>query len=146
VRLLPKYMDWLTGRVLDLGCGRGQTVEKLREMGFKAEGIDQIRKHPEMRVGDITKPIADIASFDSTVCVDCIEHLYDHQVEGLFNNMKQTKRQAFSIHNGESTGTGQELHVNRRSFDQWRSIIKDHFSISEEIEVNDNQVLYLTST
>ncbi len=145
VRLMPHYMDWLTGRVIDLGCGRGQTVEKLREMGFDAEGIDQIKKHPGMRVGDITKPIDDIAKFDSAVCVDCIEHLYDDQVEGLFANMKQVRRQAFSIHNGESTGTGQELHVNRRSFDQWRSIIESHFSISEEIDINENQVLYLTS-
>ena len=146
VRLMPQYMDWLTGRVIDLGCGRGQTVEKLREMGFEAEGIDQIKKHPGMRVGDITQPIDDISKFDSAVCVDCIEHLYDHQVEGLFANMKQVKRQAFSIHNGESTGTGQELHVNRRSFDQWRSMIKSHFSISEEIELHDNQMLYLTSS
>jgi SAM-dependent methyltransferase len=146
VRLLPHYQDWLLGPVIDLGCGRGHTVEKLRESGIKAEGIDQISKHPDMMVGDITKPIENLNRFQSAVCIDCIEHLYDEQVQGLFSNMKQVKRQAFSIHNGESTGTGQELHVNRRPFDQWRSIIEEHFVIEKEIALHDMQMLYLTST
>ena len=144
VRLLPQYQDWLIGPVIDLGCGRGHTVEKLREEGFEAEGIDQIKKHPEMMVGDITKPIENLGRFKSAVCVDCIEHLYDDQVQGLFANMKQVQRQAFSIHNGESTGTGQELHVNRRPFEQWRTIIEEHFVIEKEIALHNMQMLYLT--
>ena len=144
VRLLPQYQDWLIGPVIDLGCGRGHTVDRLRELGFEANGIDQISKHPDMMVGDITKPIENMTRFRSAVCVDCIEHLYDEQVEGLFANMKQVQRQAFSIHNGESTGTGQELHVNRRPFDQWRKIIERDFAIEKEIELHGNQVLYLT--
>ena len=144
VRLLPQYQDWLVGPVIDLGCGRGHTVERLRELGFEASGIDQIKKHPDMMVGDITKPIENLDRFQSAVCVDCIEHLYDEQVQGLFANMKQVQRQAFSIHNGESTGTGQELHVNRRPFDQWRTIIEEHFVIDQAIALHDKQMLYLT--
>ncbi len=146
VRLLPQYQDWLIGPVIDLGCGRGHTVEKLRELGFEASGIDQISKHPDMMVGDITKPIKNLSRFKSAVCVDCIEHLYDEQVHGLFANMKQVQRQAFSIHNGESTGTGQELHVNRRPFAQWRKIIERNFVIEKEIELHGKQMLYLTSS
>ncbi len=145
VRLLPQYQDWLIGPVIDLGCGRGHTVEKLRELGFEAAGVDQIKKHPEMMVGDITKPLENMARFKSATCIDCIEHLYDEQVQGLFANMKQVQRQAFSIHNGESTGTGQELHVNRRPFAQWRTIIEEHFVIEKEIALHDRQMLYLTS-
>lgn len=146
VRLLPQYSEWLTGPVLDLGCGRGQTVEHLQQLGFEAEGIDQIKNHPDMRVGDITQPIPDIAKFKSVVCIDCIEHLLDDQVLGLFANMKQVARQAFSIHIGESTGTGQELHVNRKSFSQWTELIREHFEIAHEIEINAQQILYLTRT
>ena len=122
----------------------GHTVERLRELGFEASGIDQIKKHPDMMVGDITKPIENLDRFQSAVCVDCIELLYDEQVQGLFANMKQVQRQAFSIHNGESTGTGQELHVNRRPFDQWRTIIEEHFVIDQAIALHDKQMLYLT--
>ena len=146
VRLLPEYQDWLIGPVLDLGCGRGHVVEALVEAGFEAEGIDQIVCNPKMRVGDITKPIEDIQNFKSAVCVDCIEHLYEDQVTGLFENMKQTQRQAFSIHNGESTGTGRELHVNRKDFIDWTKIIREYFDIASAIQIHDNQVLYLTRT
>jgi SAM-dependent methyltransferase len=144
VRLLPKYRDWLIGPVLDLGCGRGHTVEHLRKLGFEAAGIDQIQSHPAMRVGNITQPIQDITSFNSVVCIDCIEHLYEDQVLGLFENMKQVQRQAFSIHIGESTGTGQELHVNRKSFSQWSELVCEHFEIVSEFEITPEQILYLT--
>ena len=146
VRLLPKYQEWLLAPVMDLGCGRGQTVEHLREMGVEADGIDQIKAHPGMRVGDITKPIPHIENYRSAVCVDCIEHLYEDQVIGLFNNMKKVERQAFSIHNGESTGTGLELHVNRRSFVEWGELIRAHFDIAAAIKIHDEQMLYLTKT
>jgi len=146
VRLLPKYQDWLIGPVMDLGCGRGQTVECLRELGFEADGIDQIQKNPEMRVGDITQPIPDIDKYRSTVCVDCIEHLYEAQVLGLFSNMKKVERHAFSIHNGESTETGQELHVNRQSFKEWGALIREHFEIAAAIKIHEQQMLYLTMT
>ena len=146
VRLLPEYQDWLVGPVIDLGCGRGHVVEALIEAGFEAEGIDQIICNPKMRVGDITKPIDDMKAFQSSVCVDCIEHLYEEQVTGLFQNMQQTQRQAFSIHNGESTGTGQELHVNRKDFIDWTKIIREYFDIASAIQIHDNQVLYLTRT
>ena len=144
VRLLPRYQHWLIDPVMDLGCGRGQTVEHLRQLGFHPVGIDQIKSNPKMRVGNITEPIADIASFNSVICIDCIEHLYDAQVLELFANMKQVKHQAFSIHNGESIGTGQELHVNRRSFDEWAKIIGEHFDIAETIAISAEQMLYLT--
>ncbi|MEL7496293.1 MAG: class I SAM-dependent methyltransferase [Planctomycetota bacterium] len=146
VRLIPEYHEWLISPVIDLGCGRGQTVEHLRELGMEATGIDQIEIHPEMRVGDITKPIEDMDSYQSAVCIDCIEHLYEEQVLGLFENMKQVKRQAFSIHNGESTGTGQELHVNRRSFVDWTKLVREHFDIATAIQLHENQILYLTQS
>ena len=144
VRLMPEYKDWLLSPVMDLGCGRGQTVERLRSSGMQADGMDQIVNNPDMRVGDITKPIEGIGNYASVVCVDCIEHLYPEQVLGLFENMKQVKRQAFSIHNGESTGTGQELHVNRMSFPDWTKLIREHFDIASAIKITEDQMLYLT--
>ncbi len=146
VRLLPHYQDWLLAPVMDLGCGRGQTVTAMRQLGLQASGIDQIRSNPEMQVGDITQPIENLDRFASAVCIDCIEHLYDDQVKGLFENLKKVKRQAFSIHNGESTGTGQELHVNRKSFDDWHELISEHFEIVRVIPITNEQMLYLTKS
>ena len=146
VRLLPQYQDWLRGPVMDLGCGRGQTVTAIRQLGLQASGVDQIESNPEMQVGDITQPIENIEMFASIVCIDCIEHLYDDQVAGLFENFKKVDRQAFSIHNGESTGTGQELHVNRKTFDDWHTLISEHFEIVKTIPITSEQMLYLTQS
>ncbi|MDG1874360.1 MAG: methyltransferase domain-containing protein [Mariniblastus sp.] len=146
VRLLPEYRDWLIEPVMDLGCGRGQTVDHLIKAGFKADGIDQIKKHPDRRVGDITKWIDDLDEFNSVICIDCIEHLAEEQVLGLFENMKRVKRQAFSIHNGASNGTGHELHVNRQSFQEWAILIRKHFEIAAAIEITSEQMLYLTQS
>lgn len=144
VRLIPEYQEWIQSPVLDLGCGRGHTVEKLRELGFEANGIDQIAVHPDMQVGDITKPLEDMGRYKSVACIDCIEHLYEEQVLGLFENMKQVERQAFSIHNGPSDDTGQELHVNRMDFIDWYRLISQHFDIGAAIKIHDEQMLYLT--
>ena len=95
---------------------------------------------------NITQPIDDLGNFNSIVCVDCIEHLFPKQVEGLFSNMQQVQRQAFSIHNGESTGTGQELHVNRLSFDEWEELIGKYFEIETIIPITPEQKLYLTKS
>lgn len=146
VRLLPHFVEWLEGPVLDLGCGRGHTVEHLQDLGFEADGIDQIKCHSAMRVGDITKPIQDMQKYKSVICMDCIEHLYDEQLEGLFDNMRNVKRQAFSIHNGESNGTGVELHVNRLSFVEWGERIRKHFDIAAAIQISPEQMLYLTQS
>jgi SAM-dependent methyltransferase len=145
VRLLPMCRDWLLSPVLDLGCGRGHTVEALREHGFVAEGIDQVAVNPAMRVGDICRPIADVRSFASVTCMDCIEHLTDRELEGLVGNMLQVERQAFSIHNGPSADTGEELHVNRKPFREWERIISETFYIEKKIVIHENQTLYLTT-
>jgi SAM-dependent methyltransferase len=144
VRLIPEYEEWIQSPVLDLGCGRGHTVEKLRELGFEADGIDQIRIHPDMQVGDISKPLNDMERYQSVTCIDCIEHLYEEQVIGLFDNMKRVERHAFSIHNGPSNDTGQELHVNRMDFTDWHRLISQHFDIAAAIKIHDEQMLYLT--
>lgn len=146
VRLLPEYEEWIQGRVMDLGCGRGHTVEHLRELGYQADGIDQIQLHPEMQVGDITKPLDMLDQYESVICVDCIEHLHPDQVLGLFENMKRVKRQAFSIHNGPSDETGEELHVNRQEFVDWFRLISKHFDVAAAIKIHDQQMLYLTKT
>ena len=121
-------------------------MERLRATGFEAQGMDQVKINANMRVGDITKPVADMDKFRSVICIDCIEHLHDDQVLGLFENMKKVERQAFSVHNGESTGTGQELHINRKSFVDWDKLIRQHFDIAAVIKVHEQQMLYLTQT
>ncbi len=139
---LPEYRDWLLSPVVDLGCGNGNTVEKIRALGLECIGLDLTPLDSEMRVGDFTQPIPDINHFQSAVCINCIEHLFDEQIRGLFDNMKQVKRQAFSIRSANSTGN--ELLANRRDFIGWGGLIRENFTIAAAIKINDEQMLYLT--
>ena len=142
VRLLPRYKHWLHGSVLDLGCGRGHTVQSIRELGLECEGIDQVKIHPDMRVGDITAPLP--CDYDTALCIDVIEHIPEESLPGLFRNLANAHRQIFSIHNGPSPMEGKELHITRKSFAQWRRILEPLFEISEEITIHEEQQLYLS--
>jgi hypothetical protein len=144
VRLIPYYKDWIIDPVMDLGCGRGHTVIKLKEMGYAATGVDIISLNNGMLCSDITKPITGIDLFNSCICMDVIEHITDEDLVGLFENMKKTKRQAFSIANFGSMHRGVELHINRKPFSEWITILKNHFTIVKDIEIHQRQHLYLT--
>ena len=146
-RLYPQYKDWLVGKILDIGCGRGHTVELLRREGFICDGIDQININQNMMVGDITKPLCiDGEDYTTCLCIDVIEHIPDDILDGLFDNFKLFDKQIFSIHNGPSVYKGEELHVNRKPFDEWRSKLSQHFNITHEITIHEEQMLYHSNT
>jgi hypothetical protein len=143
VRLLPKYIHWLSDKVVDLGCGRGGTAMAIRKMGLSCDGIDMIKCHPDMKVGDITKPL-DLSEYSTAICMDVFEHIPDTPLIGLMENMAKVDRCAFSIHNGPSSaGNGVELHVNRKLFEDWRPILRKYFDIVEEVRIKGDQFLFI---
>ncbi len=79
LRLLPK------GRLLDVGCGAGLTLELAQNSGWAAEGIDVDRKAVEnacgkglrAKVGILSELEFPAGSFDAVVMNHVIEHLYD---------------------------------------------------------------------
>jgi hypothetical protein len=158
-RVLKKYKEilkWLNGPIMDLGCGRGDTVRYMRSLNIKADGVDQVSIDEGMSVADITKPF-DLSGYNSIVCFDVIEHIPEEQIEGLLENMSKVKRQAFTIHNGSSCMErkawhgvkdknliGTELHVNRRPFKEWDKILSKWFSIKSCPKTKPNYRLYLT--
>jgi len=143
-RLFPIYKNWLSNPVLDIGCGRGHTVELLRKEGYDCDGIDQIKINPDMLVGDVTKPLGLEKKYNTCLCIDVIEHITDDILEGLFENFKLFNTQIFSIHNGPSIYKGEDLHVNRKSFDEWDSIVSKHFNLMNKKIIHHEQILFHT--
>lgn len=82
---VPEVSDCSDPRVLDLGCGRGEWLELLRENKIPAEGIDQnehfsapgISRGLKIKIGDIFESTASISSgqFTAITAFHVIEHL-----------------------------------------------------------------------
>lgn len=117
------YRPWLWSKVIDLGCGTGDTVALMRRDGFAADGIDQVYLENGMRVGDITKAL-DLSEYHTATCFDVLEHISDPGVARILENMRQTEQQVISVDTGSSVVEGfGELHVNRKTVAQWQAMI-----------------------
>lgn len=145
VRYFYKYLHWLYGNIVDLGCGTGDTVNKLIENGYKAKGIDWI--NGDHIVADITDEL-DLSEFDCAICIDVFEHVDDDGVLGILNNLKQVKRQVITIHTTSSKEDGyeQELHINIKNISNWIILIKQHLKLQDTIRLGTNRYLLFTET
>jgi len=73
------------GRLLDIGCGSGQTVERLGQLGWQAQGVDPDptavdvarKKGLQVQHGTVQSCHFDDASFDAVTLCHVIEHLHD---------------------------------------------------------------------
>lgn len=74
------------GRLLDIGCAAGYSLQAAREAGWEVEGIDPSRWAVEeawrtfgirVRQGPVEGARWDDASFDAVVMADVVEHLSD---------------------------------------------------------------------
>lgn len=142
VRFIPYYEHHLMSPIIDLGCGRGHTVRKLREKWFDAYGIDFIDLNNEMEVGDITLPL-DMKKYNTALCIDVFEHLDDNQVRQVLLNMSQTQRQVISVTNNSSKHLGKELHINIKSFDTWAYFISEYLNIKTIVPIKEFTMLFL---
>ncbi len=144
-RLIPRYKEYIVGRFLDVGCGRGHAVRELRNLGLAGDGVDIVSVDPDMLVADCTTDLDLFSDYDTCICIDVIEHLDDEMVEVLFGNMKKTAVQIFSIHNGDSFHEGLQLHINKKPFEQWDEIVEQNFSLTKGIQIHETQKLYICS-
>jgi len=129
VRSFPLYSNYLESPVIDLGCGSGDTVARIREAGYDADGIDQIELNNGMKSGDATK--FDCSGYGTALCIDVFEHLEPEELTSLLENMAKANRQIIQIHCGPSTekGYSQELHINIKTPEEWDELLSKYFNI-----------------
>lgn len=74
------------GRLLDVGCGAGRLLNRMKKRGWEVEGVDfdpQAARRVTERygipahVGDLVECALPAASFDAIVMSQAVEHLYD---------------------------------------------------------------------
>lgn len=74
------------GRLLEIGCGNGATLKKMKAMGWDVEGADQDKESAQMvqeslnikvHVGNFETMGLPKESFDAVILKHVVEHLYD---------------------------------------------------------------------
>ena len=125
--------NWKKGSLLDIGCGRGEILDYVEEKGFKAKGVeivdDLIDNKRIVRGASHDLPFKNKA-FDYVTCLDVIEHIQPEDTEATLKEINRvTKKGALlSIANYPSRGgNGVELHINRKPYDTWDTILKETF-------------------
>lgn len=92
VHLADKYFKSRTGKLLDVGCGRGEYVEIFKKLGFDAHGVDLEATIEEAIRADLeTEKIPyPNNSFDFIMCKSTIEHIRNvyHLMSEMYRVLK----------------------------------------------------------
>lgn len=110
--------------VLDVGCAKGFLVEKLRDRGVEAYGID-ISEYAISSVREDIKPYCKVASiaepleekYDLVVCIEVLEHL---STEDLYNACRNlTKCTNDVLFSSTPFDYNEESHINVKPVEYW---------------------------
>jgi len=114
--------------VLDAGCAKGFLVERLRERGVEASGVDvsehaisevheSVRDH--CRVGSLTEPFG--ARYDLITCIEVVEHLPAADARVAIDNMAAaTDRLLLS---SSPADYGEPTHLNVQPPEHWSALL-----------------------
>ncbi len=78
-----KRRGCLSGRILEVGCGKGIVVEYLRKRGFAVKGVDianivprsAVREHVRTGIDAASLPHEERITYDTLLLLDVLEHL-----------------------------------------------------------------------
>jgi len=126
-----KYIEkWDAGKLLDIGCGRGEILDFAATKGFEVKGteiVDDLIDNSRVVKGYSTElPFPD-KEFDYVTCLDVIEHLLpENTYKTLFEiDRVASKSILLSIANYPSKfGSNIDLHINKKPYKEWDNIIR----------------------
>lgn len=126
--------------VLDLGCGAGAGTAALRDLGYRAAGLDLVRDQftlPDVPFFEqpISEPIplnpATNRKWSYGFCCDVMEHIPTELVDATLASIAVScNRVFFTIaHNHDACGMliGKRLHLTVKPFEWWTEKLREHF-------------------
>jgi len=140
-------MDSIRGdSFLDVGCGRGEMLEKASKLGFSVvHGVEVV---PELIDGERVVrgtvqniPFAD-KSFDVVTFMDVIEHLVPGDEVAACKELKRVARNTvlLTANNRPSIHKGLDLHINIKTYDEWDAFFRDAFTGAEVSRIKSSYV------
>ncbi len=128
--------------LVDVGCGRSEIVRAAVSIGFwPVRGVECIDGlcGGIIDKGEITSLPYKDSQFDVVTCLDVMEHLPPDDTKRALKELWRVSRKVIlvSISNEESKleGVG-VLHVNRRSYDEWDSLLREIWSPADVDKVS----------
>jgi ubiquinone/menaquinone biosynthesis C-methylase UbiE len=126
---VKRWLEGKTGSLLDVGTGRGETLDVAREAGFtRVMGTEVV---PDLIGGNVVYAEAyalpfRTGEFDTVTCFEVIEHLlHEDQAPALRELCRVAKRDVILTFADYSTvHDGVELHVGRMPYDQFDALVR----------------------
>ena len=121
------------GSYLDIGCGRGESLEMAFEAGYDkvigTEVVPALIKPPSIVHAWGHELPFDNDEFDFVTCFDVLEHVLPSDEIRVLQEIRRVAkdRVAFTISNKSCVYQGVELHINRLPYVVWDSIIRHMF-------------------
>jgi SAM-dependent methyltransferase len=126
-----KYIgQWQKGRLLDIGCGRGEILDFAEGKGFEAKGteiVEELIDNTRVVKGYTHELPFENNSFDYVTCFDVIEHILPENTAKTFEEIDRVAQKSIllSIANYPSKfGNGIDLHINIKPYPKWDGLIR----------------------
>ena len=119
-------------KYLDVGCGRGESVQRALELGFDAFGLEYITELTNERImeGDIEDLQFDDGAFEYVSCYDVLEHLTPGTEQKALDELGRVCSRRLILSTNEQPSrlpTGEDLHVNKRHREIWHADIVERW-------------------
>jgi ubiquinone/menaquinone biosynthesis C-methylase UbiE len=124
----------LPAHVLDVGCGRGEIVQWLREQEIHAVGaeiVPALCKNGVVQIGTVADlPFFD-SEFDTVICADVLEHIHTEDTETALDELVRVCSRRLllnvawfpAVHLVNVANTHIDLHCNKRGFEEWHDLL-----------------------
>lgn len=135
--------------VIDLGCGRGWYLRKMKSLGHTVFGVEQAQSACKKYLGDIPHVCSNIKSFlkkeitdglprkwDVLMNTDVIEHLPENEIDWTIKNLsKLSDVGLYGITNSHDPDemTGEELHLCIHNREWWTKVLERYYDTVEFI-------------
>jgi ubiquinone/menaquinone biosynthesis C-methylase UbiE len=128
---LIKIKEIQGGSLLDVGTGRGEVLGFARGLEFDpVQGTEVV---PDLiidgiRYAEIHDLPFEADSFDVVTCFDVLEHINPFDTAPALAELARVAKTdlLLTVENRHSRSLGVELHVNRRPYTEWETLMQKH--------------------